>query len=176
MIEEKIEAAKKRCLEANGRFQRIKTVHDQAKAKQESAVTALQCAQDDLAEVRAGVLLGDTPQKELAALRKKIVQLRQDVDELPGAVSILADEMEKARKESSKAQQELDLLKVRRDYPIVLAEFVQAGKDDVRALGRLNVLAVQIGKGEEVRRLATEIRAHTTGSRFKEPFVFTPDP
>jgi predicted nucleic acid-binding Zn-ribbon protein len=121
------------------------------------------------------VLPGDRPQKELNALRKKIEQLRRDVDELPGTVDVLNGEMEKARQESVRAQQELGRLETVRDYPIMLAEFVKAGRDDAKAIGRLNVLAVQVGKGEEVRRLTVEIREHTTGSSFKEPFTFTPD-
>lgn len=103
-------------------------------------------------------------------------QPSHDVDALPGAVNVLHGEMEKARRESAQAQQELGHLETVRDYPAMLADFIKAGRDDAKALGRLNVLAVQIGKGEEVWRFAAEIRAHTTGSRFKEPFTFTPAP
>ncbi len=178
MIEQEIAAAREQCRQANERFNQIKTVHDRAMVDTENAGIALQQAVDDLARVRAGVLLGKTPQKKLTVLRKKIVQLRQDIDELPGALDILHDEMEKARKESSKAQQEQDLLKAKRDYPLLRDEIVAAGKstnETLRALGQLNTLAVQLGRTDEVWRLSKELHEHATGRDFKEPFTFTPD-
>lgn len=179
MIEQDIAAAEKQCQQANERFHQVKAIHDQAKADQENVGIALQQALNGLARVRGGVLLGNTSQKELTALRKKIIQLRQDMDELPGVVGILSDEMEKARKESSRAQQELDLLKAKRDYPLLRDEIVAAGKstnETLRALGRLNTLAVKIGRTDEVWRLSKELHEHANGRDFKEPFTFTPDP
>jgi TolA-binding protein len=181
MIEREIVAAEKRSQEANKHFHRIKAVHDQVQADQRNAEISLQSALNNLPKVRAGVLLGNSTQKELDALRKKIERLRHDVDELPGAIAILAAEMEKTRKESARAQQELERLEAVRDYPKLRDEIVAAGKSTLetqRALGKLNALAVKIGQGltEEVRRLSAELHEHAHGRRFKEQFSFTPDP
>lgn len=176
MLEMELNAAEKKYKDVAENYLKIKSAHELAKANLQDAGNALQIALKESAHIRAAVLVGKAPQKKLTALRKKIRSLRQDLDELPGALDVLEEELKNAHRESSRVQGELDRLRAAKEYPIRLAEFVQAGNDDQKALGKLNSLAVQIGKGEEVRRLGAEIRAYSMGPRYRGPFTFVPDP
>lgn len=160
------------------RQQQIMAAIETAKSDKKKAQDGLQDAWQTFTRVRAGVYLGTAFVDELEPLERKLEQVdqyRRDLEVLPNVLALLDEKLKAAYVEVSRAQKELDILTTAKEYPRLLKEFVQAGRDDQRELGRLNALAAQIGKGEEVRRLAAEIREHCQGPLFKEPFTFTPD-